>query len=86
MAIASIVGIIGALCIVITTYRFKERPEYTVVDKPLGLKDAIKYTFKSKAFLIVAAANFMSIFFQQILLSYMVYLAKHVMKMSTTIM
>jgi GPH family glycoside/pentoside/hexuronide:cation symporter len=81
-----IVGILGAFCIIITTYRFKERPEYTLVDKPLGLKDAIKYTFKSKAFLIVAAANFMSIFFQQILLSYMVYLAKHVMKISTILL
>ncbi|MFX0021972.1 MAG: MFS transporter [Candidatus Hermodarchaeota archaeon] len=81
-----VVGIIGALCIVITTYRFKERPEFTVVDKPLGLKDAIKYTFRSKAFLIVAAANFMSIFFQQILLSYMIYLANHVMRISNLIL
>ncbi len=81
-----IVGIIGAACIVITTYRFKERPEFTVVDKPLGLKASIKYTFKSKAFLIVTAANFMSIFFQQILLSYMFYLADYVMQVTTLIL
>ncbi|MFX0000823.1 MAG: MFS transporter [Candidatus Hodarchaeota archaeon] len=81
-----LVGIIGAACIVITTYRFKERPEFTVVDKPLGLKASIKYTFKSKAFLIVTAANFMSILFQQILLSYMFYLADYVMEVSTLIL
>ena len=81
-----IVGIIGAACIVITTYRFKERPEFTVVDKPLGLKASIKYTFKSKAFLIVTAANFMSIFFQQVLLSYMFYLADYVMQVTTLIL
>lgn len=81
-----VVGIIGAVCIVITTYRFKERPEFTVVDKPLGLKASIKYTFKSKAFLIVTAANFMSILFQQILLSYMFYLADYVMQVSTLLL
>jgi len=81
-----IVGIIGATCIVITTYRFKERPEFTVVDKPLGLKASIKYTFKSKAFLIVTAANFMSIFFQQVLLSYMFYLADYVMQVTSLIL
>ena len=81
-----IVGIIGAACIVITTYRFKERPEFTVVDKPLGLKASIKYTFKSKAFLIVTAANFMSIFFQQVLLSYMFYLADYVMQVTSLIL
>ncbi|MCK4381004.1 MAG: MFS transporter [Candidatus Lokiarchaeota archaeon] len=81
-----IVGIIGAACIVITTYRFKERPEFTIVDKPLGLKASIKYTFKSKAFLIVTAANFMSIFFQQVLLSYMFYLADYVMQVTSLIL
>jgi GPH family glycoside/pentoside/hexuronide:cation symporter len=80
------VGIIGAICIVITTFRFKERPEFTNVDKPLGLKASIKYTFKSKAFLILTAANFMSVFFQQILLSYMFYLADYVMQVSTIIL
>ena len=81
-----VVGIIGTVCIVITTYRFKERPEFTVVDKPLGLKASIKYTFKSKAFLIMTTANFMSIFFQQVLLSYMFYLADYVMQVSTLIL
>ena len=81
-----IVGIIGAACIIITTYRFKERPEFTQVDEPLKLGASIKYTFKSKAFLILTAANFMSILFQQIILSYMFYLADYVMMISTIIL
>ena len=75
-----VIGIIGAICTIITTLRFKERPEFTQVDKPLGLVDSVRYTFKSKAFIILTIANFMSIFLQQILLSFLFYLADYVMK------
>jgi GPH family glycoside/pentoside/hexuronide:cation symporter len=77
------VGIIGSIIIIIPTYRFHERPEFTLVDKPVGLVDAIKFTFKSKAFIIVACANFMSIFMQSILLGLMFYLGDYVMRAST---
>ena len=77
------VGIIGSIFIIIPTYRFHERPEFTLVDEPVGLVDAIKFTFKSKAFIIVACANFMSIFMQQILLGLMFYLGDYVMRTST---
>lgn len=81
-----VVGIASAICVVVTTLRFKERPEFTLVDEPLSLVDSVKYTFKSKAFLILTAANFMSILFQQILLSYLFYLADYVMRVSTVIL
>ena len=77
------VGIIGSIFIIIPTYRFHERPEFTLVDEPVSLVDAIKFTFKSKAFIIVACANFMSIFMQQILLGLMFYLGDYVMRTST---
>lgn len=73
------IGILGGVCVLITSYRVKERPEFTKVDKPLGLWPSIKYTFKSKSFLILTAANFMSILMQQILLSDMFYLADYVL-------
>jgi len=77
------VGVIGTIFIIIPTYRFKERPEFTQVDEPLGLVDSFKYTFKSKSFLIVACANFMSIFMQSVLLGLMFYLGDYVMRVST---
>ena len=78
-----VVGIVGSLLIVITTYRFEERPEFTEIDEPIGLVDSIKFTFKSKSFLIVAFANFMSIFMQSIILGMVFYLADYVLRVST---
>ena len=78
-----IIGIVGAILILITTYKFKERPEFTQIDIPLGLKDSLKYTFKSKSFRILVSANFMSIFMQQLLLSHIFYLADYVMQVSS---
>ncbi len=78
-----VVGVIGTIFIIIPTYRFEERPEFTQVDEPLGLVDSFKYTFKSKSFLIVACANFMSIFMQAILLGLMFYLGDYVLRVST---
>jgi len=81
-----IVGILGSILIVIPTYRFKERPEFTQIDKPVGLVDSVKLTFKSKSFLIVACANFMSIFMQSILLGLMFYLGDYVLGVSTILL
>ena len=81
-----IVGIVGSILIVITTYRFKERPEFSQIDEPIGLIDSVKFTFKSKSFLIVAFANFMSIFMQSILLGLLFYLADYVLKVSTILL
>jgi GPH family glycoside/pentoside/hexuronide:cation symporter len=79
----TVIGIISIVLIMIPTYRFKERPEFTKVDKPLNLIDSLKYTFKSKSFLILASANFMSILMQAILLGMMFYLADYVMRVPT---
>jgi GPH family glycoside/pentoside/hexuronide:cation symporter len=75
-----IVGIIGSIAIIITTYKFKERPEFTKVDEPLPLIQAIKYTFKSKSFLILVAANFMVIFFQSSILSAVFWIADYLVQ------
>ena len=63
-----VVGVVTALLIIATTLKVKERPEFTRVDKPLGLGQAIHFTFTSRSFLILAAANFMSILMQSLLL------------------
>lgn len=81
-----IVGILGSITIIITTYKFKERPEFTKVDEPLGLTEALKYTFKSKSFLILVAANFLVIFFQSSILSAVYWIADYITQESALIL
>lgn len=80
-----VVAIICAVLIVITTLKVKERPEFTRVDKPIPLGKALKFTFTSKAFLILVAQNFMSILMQALVLGTLFYLADYVLEMSTMI-
>jgi glycoside/pentoside/hexuronide:cation symporter, GPH family len=75
-----VLGIVGALLIIITTLKVKERPEFTQVDEPIPMKQALKLTFSSKSFLILVAANFMSILMQALLLGSIFYLADYVLK------
>ncbi len=81
-----VVGLFSAAMIIITTLRVRERPEFHLVDKPLKLKDAIKYTFTSRAFLILVAQNFMSILMQALLLGALFYVADYVLQMSAMIL
>ncbi len=74
-----IVGFICMVLIIITTYKVKERPEFTIVDEPLSLKNAIKFTFTSKAFIFLVAENFMAILMSSLLLGSIFYLADYVM-------
>lgn len=78
-----IIGVLGALFIIITTLRVKERPEFHRLDRPLPLGPAIRYTFTSRAFLILVAQNFMSILMQALILGMLFYLADYVLKMNT---
>lgn len=79
-------GVIAAGCVMFTTYKFKERPEFAQGDDPLGLIDSIKYTFKSKSFLILTAGNFMSILTQSLVIGSMFYLADYVTQSSTILL
>ncbi|MBW6467173.1 MAG: MFS transporter [Brevefilum sp.] len=74
-----IVGLVSMALIMFTTYKVKERPEFTVVDQPLPFWDAIRFTFTSKSFLVLVAENFMSILMSSLLLGSIFYLADYVM-------
>jgi GPH family glycoside/pentoside/hexuronide:cation symporter len=80
------VGAVGALLIVVTTLKVKERPEFTRVDKPLPLGAQIKATFTSKSFLILVASNFMSILVSALVIGSLFYLADYVTKTSTMVL
>jgi GPH family glycoside/pentoside/hexuronide:cation symporter len=75
-----VVGIVGALLVIATTLKVKERPEFTQVDQPIPMGQALKLTFSSKSFLILVAANFMSILMQALLLGTIFYLADYVLQ------
>lgn len=79
------VGILGAVTILITSFNVKERPEFTQVDKPLGLGAALKFTFTSKGGMLVIFGNFFSLLMQQVLLGSMFYLADYVLHVDTIV-
>ena len=80
-----VVAVVSAVLIIITTLRVKERPEFTQVDKPIGLGAAVRYTFTSKSFLVLVAANFMSILMSSLVVGMLFYLADYVLQMNTMI-
>ncbi len=80
-----VVAVFSAACILITTLRVKERPEFHKVDKPIPIGAALRYTFSSRSFLILVASNFMSILMQSLLLGTIFYLADYVLQMNTMI-
>ncbi|HPD42613.1 MAG TPA: MFS transporter, partial [Anaerolineae bacterium] len=76
-------GILGAGCILLTAFKVKERPEFHLVDEPIKLGAALKFTFTSKSFLILVAQNFMSILMQSLVVGMLFYVADYVLQMDT---
>jgi GPH family glycoside/pentoside/hexuronide:cation symporter len=74
------VALVSMGLILITTYKVKERREFVLVDKPVPLWQAIKYTFTSKSFLILVSENFMAILMSSLILGSIYYLADYVMQ------
>jgi GPH family glycoside/pentoside/hexuronide:cation symporter len=81
-----VVAVVSATLIIITTLKVKERPEFYLGDKPLKLRQSIKYTFTSRAFLILVAQNFMSILMQALLLGTIFYVADYVLQWSVILL
>jgi GPH family glycoside/pentoside/hexuronide:cation symporter len=80
-----VVAVVSMILILITSFKVKERPEFTQVDKPIPLGKALRFTFTSKSFLVLVAQNFMSILMQSLILGMLFYLADYVLQMSTMI-
>ena len=74
------VGLVGMTLILITTFKVKERREFAIVDQPIPVWDAVKYTFTSKSFLILVAENFMAILMSSLILGSIFYLADYVLQ------
>lgn len=80
------IGLASMLAIITTTLNVKERPEFHQVDQPLDFIPALRFTFTSKSFLILVAANFMSILMNSLVLGAVYYLADYVLQMNTMIL
>ena len=81
--IAVVVGIVGMLLIMITSFKIKERREFTEVDKPIPLWDAIKFTFTSKSFLILVSEIFMATLELSLIMGSLYYVADYVLHWPT---
>jgi GPH family glycoside/pentoside/hexuronide:cation symporter len=81
-----VVAVTGMLLIIATTFKVKERLEFTRVDKPLPLKDQIRFTFTSKSFLVLVSQNFMSILVSSLVTGSLFYLADYVLQMNTILL
>jgi glycoside/pentoside/hexuronide:cation symporter, GPH family len=81
-----VMAVISMLLIIATTLKVKERPEFTVVDKPIGLIKALRYTFTSRSFLVLVSANFMSILMNALILGAIFYLADYVVHVDTIVL
>lgn len=81
-----VVGVTGMLLIIATTFKVKERLEFTRVDKPLKLKDQIRYTFTSLSFLVLVSQNFMSVLVSSLVTGAVFYLADYVIQMNTILL
>lgn len=75
-----IVAVVSMGLILVTTFTVKERREFVTMDKDVSLWQAIKYTFTNKPFLILVAANFMSILMSSLILGSIYYLADYVLQ------
>jgi glycoside/pentoside/hexuronide:cation symporter, GPH family len=81
-----VVAVVAAVLIISTTLKVKERPIFTQVDKPIGVIPAVRLTILNRAFMILVAANFMSVLMQSLILGAIFYLADYVLKINTMIL
>jgi GPH family glycoside/pentoside/hexuronide:cation symporter len=81
-----VMGVIAMLLVIATTLKVRERPEFTVIDKPVPLREALRLTFTSRSFLVLVSANFMSILMQSLLLGMIFYVADYVMQINTMVL
>ena len=81
-----VVAVVAVVLIISTTLKVKERPIFTKLDKPIGVMKAIRLTIVNRSFMILVAANFMSILMQSLILGAKFYLADYVLKMNTMIL
>jgi GPH family glycoside/pentoside/hexuronide:cation symporter len=80
-----LIAVVGVAFLLLYSFKVKERPEFTRVDKPLPPGPALRYTLTSRSFLALVSANFMTILMNALLLGAMFYLADYVLRTNAMI-
>ena len=80
------VGIIGAFLIILTTFKIKERREFTVVDEPIKFWESLRYTLTNKPFWIFVAMNFLLTLMNSMSTGSLFYVADYLTQTSTFIL
>ena len=80
------VALVAMFLIIFTTFKVKERKEFTAVDKPLSLIESLKYTFTSKSFIVLVSENFMAILTSSLVTGSLFYIADYVMQAPTILL
>lgn len=78
-----LLGLIAGGLIFVASFILKEKPAISQSEKPLGLWESVKETFKSKSFIIWVVENFMSTFSLAIVTGSIFYLADYVTQSGT---
>ena len=78
-----ILGLVGAGLVFTASFVLKEKPAISQSEKPMGLLESVKETFKSRSFIIWVIQNFMSVFSLAIITGAIFYLADYVTQTST---
>jgi GPH family glycoside/pentoside/hexuronide:cation symporter len=74
-----IIGLVSAVSVMVTGLRVKERPELHAMDESRSLRDSLRLTLTSKAFLVVVAQTFMSTLAAALVIGSLFYLADYVL-------
>lgn len=81
-----LVGLVSMACVVITSLKVKERPEFHQLDQRLSLRDSLRFTLTSRSFLIMVAQTFMSTLGSALVIGSLFYLADYVLRVNSLIL
>lgn len=80
------VGVVGAIFIIWTSFKVKERKEFALGDKPIAFWPSLKHTLTNKAFWIFVSMNFMLTLMNAMATGALFYLADYVTQTSTMVL
>jgi GPH family glycoside/pentoside/hexuronide:cation symporter len=82
----TMVGLASMACVILTSARVKERPEFHELDQPLSVWDSLRFTLTSKSFLIMVAQTFMSTLGSTLLIGSLFYLGDYVARTNSAVL
>jgi GPH family glycoside/pentoside/hexuronide:cation symporter len=82
----AIVGLLSMACVILTSLRVKERPEFRELEQRLSLRDSLRFTLTSKSFLVMVTQTFMSTLGSALVIGSLFYLADYVVQVNSLVL